>query len=81
MNCYVKELKFTNSAISKRHVTYSVDKVCYIQSDGNVYDKNYLTSYDFEGYGYAKVATEIVDHPRCANAPSKRQQVQEATRR
>ena len=44
-----------------RPVTHSNDKVCFIGSTEFAYDKAYVDAYDFQGYGYAKVATDLVD--------------------
>ena len=60
---------FNDSQISMRPVTHSADKVCYIGSVDFAYDTRYLDAYDFEGYGYAKVATAIVDVVLAVRSP------------
>ena len=52
---YVKSLKVSDSTMSVRAVTHSVDKVCYIRSDDFAYDKGYLDAYDFKKYEYGRV--------------------------
>jgi hypothetical protein len=66
---YVNLLNDSDSSVFVRNVSHSVDKVCYIRSDDYVYDKQYLDAYDLKDYGYAKVATEMVEFLLAVRTP------------
>ena len=46
-----------NSIISNSGSAYSAS---FTQSDDMTYNKDYLDAYNFSGYGYNKVATDVV---------------------
>ena len=62
-------LNCNDSQISMRPVAHSADKVCYIGSVDVADDKVYLDAYDFQGSGYAEVATDIVDFVLAVRTP------------